>query len=183
MTMHKAIPLLLGLATAVTGVLVAASPAAAVAGGIHIESVNTNETGGAKCLQPVGASLDAGAAIIQTYCDFSSGNLAQQWASDDLGGGVVHYRNLHSNLCLDARGGATNGTPVQQWACNTISNERWQPVIPDIDPDTFDGPVISRVSGTSSLCLDVPGASPADRLAMQIWQCNGTTAQDWSVIF
>jgi hypothetical protein len=181
MTMHKALPLLLGLATAVTGVLVTASPAAA-ASAIQILSVNANEPAGAKCLQPVGASLDAGAAIIQTHCDSSSRNLAQQWVPEDLGGGVVRYRNVNSNLCLDARGGATNGTPVQQWTCNAISNERWQPVILGTGPDDLDGPVISRVSGTSSLCLDVPDASPADGLAMQIWQCNGTTAQDWIVV-
>ncbi|MEW9547350.1 RICIN domain-containing protein [Nonomuraea sp. NPDC050783] len=179
------VPIRLLLAGAGAALLAAtqAAPAAATgAAGRHLVSVNTNETGPAKCLQPVDGSLEPGAAIVQVTCDWSAGSFAQQWAKDDLGGGVIHYRNISSGLCLDARGSATDGTPVQQWVCNSISNERWQHPVPDLI-DVLDGPIISRVSGTSSHCLDVPGASPQAGLAMQLWRCNDTTAQAWDDTF
>jgi hypothetical protein len=83
-------------------------------------------------------------------------------------------------LCLDARGGAADGTPVQQWTCNNISNENWQTgkqinQLPAIYPS-----LISRVSGTSSHCLDMPDADPTVGHAMQIYRCNGTDAQQWN---
>jgi len=85
-------------------------------------------------------------------------------------------RERPSGLCLDARGRAVNGTPVQQWTCNSISNENWEPGedISDVIP-----PLISRVSGTSSHCLDMPGGRQVAGLAMQIYRCNGTAAQEW----
>jgi hypothetical protein len=87
---------------------------------------------------------------------------------------------VNSNLCLDAFGSATNGTPVIQWPCNSISNERWQPnhVGPD-GPDDFAERILSRVSGTTGYCLDVPGYRETVGLQVQIWGCNGTDAQIW----
>ena len=39
----------------------------------------------------------------------------------------------------------------------------------------------SRVAGTSSHCLDVPGDANTTDLAMQIYVCNNTEAQYWGV--
>jgi hypothetical protein len=69
-----------------------------------------------------------------------------------------------------------NGTPVQQWTCNSISNENWEPG-EDLGDDI--PPLFSRVSGTSSYCLDIPGGQQVAGLAMQIYRCNGTEAQQW----
>jgi hypothetical protein len=127
-----------------------------------------------KCLQPVNGSLDnQGAAIVQERCDNSD---AQDWVTISLGGTHIQYKNLRSQLCLDARGGATNGTPVQQWTCNSISNEKW-----DIGEDIPDHPytLVSLVSGTHSYCLDDPFQSTANGTTMQIFKCNGTAAQSW----
>jgi hypothetical protein len=93
-----------------------------------------------------------------------------------VSGNIFHYVNGLSGLCLDARGRAVNGTPIQQWTCNRISNENWEPG-EDID-DTIP-PLISRVSSTRSYCLDVPGGQKVAGLAMQIYRCNGTLAQAW----
>lgn len=39
----------------------------------------------------------------------------------------------------------------------------------------------SRLIGSASnRCIDVPGANPADGSQLQIWDCNGTAAQQWS---
>src|SRR5258708_17128083 len=52
---------------------------------------------------------------------------AQQWMEISVGSNIFHYKNVLGGLCLDARGRAKNGTPVQQWTCNRIGNESWQP--------------------------------------------------------
>jgi hypothetical protein len=109
---------------------------------------------------------------VQEPCD---GSAAQNWTVIQLGDGSENLANQATGDCLDARGGATNGTPVQQWTCNTISNEKWasSAVIPDITQ------VVSRVSGTTSDCLDDPNQSTQPGTAMQIFACNTTTAQVW----
>lgn len=126
------------------------------------------------CLQPVNGSGDLGAAIVQEPCDNS---FAQDWVFIPLGGTSYRFQNQLSTLCLDARGGAMNGTPIQQWTCNGISNEKWDTGLrlPDAVPLT------SQVSGTHSHCLDVAGAQPVAGLAMQLYVCNGTYAQGWVV--
>jgi len=161
---------LVGVAAAVIG-LAGAPPARADDTFLPIQNF-----GNYKCLQPENGSLELGAAIVQEPCD--SNNPAQLWQAIPLGGDgfSFHYMNQASQLCLDARGGASNGTPIQQWTCNWISNEKWQP------GSSFPGvahSLTSQVSGTSSHCLDVPGAQERDHLAMQLYSCNLTVAQVW----
>jgi len=126
-----------------------------------------------QCLQPLNGSTSQGAAIVQEPCN---GGASQLWMEVSVGNNIFHYVNVLSGLCLDARGSAMNGTPVQQWTCNKISNENWQPGEADSDDIP---PLFSRVSGTSSYCLDIPGARKTTGLAMRIYRCNGTEAQLW----
>jgi Ricin-type beta-trefoil lectin domain len=145
-----------------------ATPAAAQCAFCQIYNFSSN-----MCLQPVNGSTVRGAAIVQEPCN---GGAAQQWTKVPVRGSIVHFVNVLSGLCLDARGGATNRTPVQQWPCNNISNENWEPG--DDSGDTIP-PLFSRVSGTKSHCLDIPGGQRIAGLAMQIYRCNGTEAQLW----
>src|SRR5450756_1385807 len=69
-----------------------------------------------KCLQPLNGSSTQGVAIVQQPCN---GTAAQQWTVKSVTSTKVHLVNRASNLCLDARGKAANGTPIQQWTCNT----------------------------------------------------------------
>jgi len=80
---------------------------------------------------------------------------------------------------MDVRGGAARGTPIDQWPCNTISNERWS--WPHSFPDGM-WPIRSQVAGSSSYCLDVPGASTQAGLGVQIYTGNGTPAQAWGIV-
>ncbi len=128
-----------------------------------------------QCLQPIDGSTRQGAPIVQEPCN---GSGSQRWKQVSVGGNIFHYVNVSSGLCLDARGSARNRTQVQQWTCNSISNENWQPG--EGDDDTIP-PLFSKVSGTSSYCLDVPGGAQTVGLAMQIYRCNGTLAQDWEI--
>jgi len=126
-----------------------------------------------QCLQP--ADLSEGAPIIQWPCN---GSFAQQWYALSPGGNVVNYQNCSSAMWLDARGTAKNGTPVQLWSYARISNQNWQPGKAGKDGIP---PLISRVSGTSSYCLDVPGGEATPGLAMQIYRCNGSPSQEWLI--
>jgi hypothetical protein len=154
------------MAAPVIAVVISGAPAAA--SGNEIYNFWSNQ-----CLQPLNGSTEQGTAIVQEPCN---GGAAQQWMEISAGSNIFHYVNVLSGLCLDARGAAKNGTPVQQWTCNRISNENWQPG-EDIADDI--PPLFSRVSGTNSYCLDIPGAQQTAGLAMQIYRCNGTEAQQW----
>jgi hypothetical protein len=121
------------------------------------------------CLQPEGGSKVQGTAIVQEPCD--PPGPAQVWFP--VGS---HFENAVSELCLDARGGADNHTPVQQWTCNEITNENWSA---EVNTKGGGAPIVSNVSGTSSHCLDVPGGQATAGLPMQIYECNGTLAQGW----
>ena len=124
------------------------------------------------------AVVTAGAAVVQEPCGRS---LPQLWVFHRLSVGHPLYRieNLLSHQCLDALGGATNGTQVVQWPCASISNQTWDTGVTLTGGDTA-VTVKSRVSGTTSHCLDVPGGELfTSGLPMQIWGCNGTDAQTW----
>ncbi len=131
--------------------------------------------GSGLCLQPANGSFAQGEAIVQVDCDKTT--TLQRWEainfSSDLR--VFQLRNVATQFCLDAQGGATNHTPVVQWTCNSISNEKW-----DAGPDFI--ALRSRVSGTSSHCLDVPAASLEVGVAMQLYRCtNNNYAQIWDL--
>jgi hypothetical protein len=137
-----------------------------------------------ECLQPLDESMDQGVPIVQkpcvatrVSCSSSAACLAQDWGLVSLGGNRYRLLNHLSGLCMDARGNAVNGTPVVQWPCATISNQTWDTghTIPDIVALT------SRVSDTDSHCLDVPGGQASPDVPLQIYACNGTSAQAWVI--
>ncbi len=136
--------LLAGAMLAALG-LTAAAPANAAA------PFTIRNSGNGKCLQPEFGSAEQGAAIVQDPCD---GSAAQNWTrAYDYVTDTFQFKNEGSQLCLDARGGAADGTPVQQWTCNWISNE----------------------TGSSSCCLHNHGGTQ-DGAAMDIIFCNATPA-------
>lgn len=129
-----------------------------------------------KCLQPVNGSQ--GAAIVQETCN---GSLSQQWTqgpSEGSGGtssNAEHYANRSSGLCLDARGNATNGTPIEQWTCNWISNENWV-----LGGTQGRSELFSKVSsGNGGRCVSTPGLVNGD--AMQLASCNGDSSTYWGL--
>lgn len=128
------------------------------------------------CLQPINGTQDAGADVVQQPCN---GSTEQRWVFHSLGGANYRIENERSFRCLDALGGATNGTPVVQWPCASISNQTWDTGV-TLAGFPILGTVRSRVSGTTSHCLDVPGAQlSTPGPAVQIWSCNRTIAQNW----
>lgn len=163
MLIRRLVTLLFTAAMATTAGLAVASPAQAANPIVKLVSVQNG-----KCLQPVNESTVQGDAIVQMTC---SGRPAQQWVVESVSSTAVHLRNRASNLCLDARGGATNGTPIQQWTCNWISNEKWGFGITNNLLGSF-------VAGTASHCIATPGSQ--DGLPMELRFCDGNSAQLWN---
>jgi hypothetical protein len=135
-----------------------------------------------QCIQPVNGSTVAGAAIVLEPCSGHS-EPAQEWTIVRYKGIYYHYVNQLSGMCLDARGGAQNHTPVQQWPCNSISNEYWvyTEVIPGNNAPVY---INSGVAGSfhttgGNFCLDVPGGQDTPGAALQIYKCNSTASQKW----
>ncbi|MEU3647268.1 RICIN domain-containing protein [Lentzea sp. NPDC034063] len=160
----------LAMTAAVAGLLGTAAPAMA---DDHFDVTVRSAVSG-KCLAPQGESTADGVPIVQVSCN---GSAFQRWDFIDRNNHVVQIRNAVTLKCMDALGSNTNGTPVVQWPCANISNQRFQASrnLPDFVT------LRSRVAGTSSHCLDVPGGLSTEGAAMQIWVCNGTASQSFGV--
>jgi galactose oxidase len=155
---HRLVTLLAAAAMATVSGLAVASPA-------HAETANSFEIQSVLCLQPAGGSSGLGVGIVQGICN---GSLAQQWAVASSSSGF-HLVNQSSGLCLDARGEAVNGTPVEQWTCDWISNENWS---------WGNGQVLeSGVSGTFNHCVSSPGESTWFVQDVYLQSCNGQLFQ------
>jgi hypothetical protein len=126
------------------------------------------------CLQPANKSMDAGTMIVQQAC---TGAPEQIWIWVTFSGEVSHLMNGLSGLCLDARGSANNGTPVQQWPCDQNSNENWEAETAVRTPDQEI--LKSRVSGTSNYCLGIPEGNSTAGAGAQIYSCNNSASQMW----
>jgi hypothetical protein len=120
-----------------------------------------------ECLQPLNASLGEGEPIVQARCN---GSRAQQWTVSPVSSTAVHLVNRASRLCMDARGKAVNGTPIDQWTCNWISNENWSFGITN-------DMLVSAVSNSFSHCIASPGTQEA--LPMELRFCDGNWSQRW----
>jgi hypothetical protein len=139
--------------------------------------------GNGLCFQPAGNATTSGTDIVQEPCDFTIGtrNLSQEWdyICTNSSCNTVHVVNRASQLCLRARGnGPANGLEIMLWPCNSITDLNWDF---GANPGSVSPNFVlrSRISGSTSHCLDVPGAQGTVGLALQLYQCDGTVAQLW----
>lgn len=162
--------LLLAAAIATGTSQVVTSPGEAAVYGVY--QLQSHLSG--KCLQPVNGSL--GAAIVQETCN---GSVAQQWTQEtsSSNSNADWYVNRSSGLCLDARGGPTDGTPVEQWVCDQISNENWGVSV----GNTYSNwNLVSEVSsGPGRDSISTPG--PANGDAMVLYSNDGATSEAFSL--
>jgi len=134
-----------------------------------------------KCLQPMNGSQ--GASIVQETCN---GSLSQQWTRKVEGRSVLwglfevdsteHFVNRSSQFCLDARGGANNGTPIEQWTCNSITNEAWEIGVGQTESQRY---LVSRVSNSESRCISTPGTYNGDAMLLSV--CNPEASEYFSL--
>lgn len=73
------------------------------------------------CLEIIGYSAQNAAAATVFGCH---GGPNQRWSESRQGDGSFVYRNVGSNLCLDAREPIDWGV-VYQWACHYGNEQRW----------------------------------------------------------
>jgi Ricin-type beta-trefoil lectin domain len=160
----------LALTAALAGSVGVATPAFA---DDHFDVTVRSSVSG-KCLAPQGNSSADGVPIVQVTCNCSA---FQRWDFVDHDDHIFQIRNAVTLKCMDVLGKNSNGTPVVQWPCANISNQRFQASrnLPDFVT------LKSRVSGTKTHCLDVPGGRSDEGLALQIWTCNGTASQAYGV--
>lgn len=144
--------------------MIASYPAQAQNSFINLVNSETKQ-----CLQPMNNSTTLGGAIVPQPCDPK--NTAQVWIQTGSSG-TVHFINYNSKLCLDARGGAATGTPIQQWTCDSITNENWR--INNINKVAL----VSAVSGTSKYCLTATG--PQNGAPMELYPCTGVVSENWN---
>ena len=140
---------------------------------------------GGKCLDVRNCAIYTNGTPVQIYT--CNNTPAQQWAIDSYAppgsGGSIYtvFRNPVSNMCLDVRGGAinTNGTPLQIYSCNNTAAQTWSTF--------YSSRLVNElyIYGVSygGKCLDVrDGHISTDQTPVQIYTCNGTSAQNWNIV-
>lgn len=150
----------------------AASGSGPINGSAWYEVINQNSNA---CVDATNSGTANGTVVQQWSC---GGSLNQQWQFVSAGGGYYEVLNRNSaaqNEAWDVTGGPSataSGTPVQTWSYGGGTNQQWQAVAGSGGYYTF-------VARNSGLCLDVPNASTANGVQLQVYTCNGTAAQNF----
>ena len=139
------------------------------------EVVNQNS---ASCVDDTNSATANGTAVQQWSC---GGSLNQQWQFVSAGSGSYEVLNRNAaaqNEAWDVTGGPSataSGTPVQTWSYGGGTNQQWQAV-------SSGNGYYTLVARNSGLCLNVPNASTANGVQLQVSTCNGTSAQAFRLV-
>jgi len=121
-----------------------------------------------------------GALIVQ----WPAGGLVpgnDQWLPVQNADGSWSFYNRDSGLALDDTANSTAaGTQYDQWNPNNSPNQQFT-LISRADgatPAVSSGAVTSGIAGK---CMDLNGGNTTDGTAVQLYGCNGTAAQDWTL--
>ena len=122
------------------------------------------------CVDATGWGGANGTTVQQWACGPQQPN--QEWQLQSQGNGVysIANRNAPSEVLDVTNRGTTNGSLIQLWTYGGGSNQQWMPV-------SLGNGYYKLVNAASGRCLDVPGASTANGVQLQIYDCNGTGAQ------
>ncbi|MCX5215004.1 RICIN domain-containing protein [Kitasatospora sp. NBC_00240] len=123
-----------------------------------------------------GLSLAVTGALLATL-GLTLGTAPHAQAADTLPTGWTSVVNKASGKCVDARAAAaTDGTAVQQYACNGTTAQQWQLQ----GTDAGNVRVNSRID--ASRAWDVTGVSAADNALVQLWSYSGGLNQQWQPV-
>ena len=145
-----------------------------------------------KVLDVAGGSTANGAAL-QQYT--SNNTVAQQWTVRNYGSGRIALVSVNANKAVDIPGGnavqqaqlqlySPNGTVAQQWLVAKAPltlRERLNETAAKHRQDLPDGTYTFGSKLSTSMKMDVSGASRSNYGNVQIWANNGTNAQKWKV--
>jgi len=122
----------------------------------------------------------ANGTVLQMYTCANgtySTQLSQEWIFTAAASG--YYEVADANATAEAWNvvnvGTTNGSLMQIWSYAGASNE-------EFDPVSLGNGYYKFVGEGSGLCLDVPGNSTASGVQLEIYTCNGTTAQAFKLV-
>jgi predicted alpha-1,6-mannanase (GH76 family) len=121
-----------------------------------------------------------GALIVQ----WPAGGLVpgnDQWLPVQNADGSWSFYNRDSGLALDDTAGSTAaGTQYEQWSPSNNPNQKFTLVsrANGAAPKVGSGAVTSGIAGK---CLDLNGGSASDGTAVQLYTCNRTAAQGWTL--
>ncbi len=142
----------------------------------QVVNVNSNS-----CLDVSDWNTTLGAKLDQWACGHGQAN--QQWQFISVGNGVYRVNSRFVAMSWNITGGtgATgNSTPIQLWSYAGNSNEQWQAVY--LYTDGNGNSVYRFIAQNSGRCLDVPGASKANGEQLDQYSCNGTSAQEFTLV-
>jgi endoglucanase len=131
--------------------------------------VNVNS---GSCVDSANQATANGTLVQQWACGAQQAN--QEWQLQSQGNGNYSIGNRNApNQVLDVTNqGTANGSLIQLWTYGGGTNQQWMPV-------AVGSGVYKLVNVASGRCLDVPAASTANGVQLQIYDCNGTNAQSF----
>jgi len=136
---------------------------------------NVTSQNSGSCVDATGAGTANGTTVQQWACGNQQAN--QEWQFQSAGNGIykVVNRNAQSEVWDVANLGTANGSLLQLWSYGGGQNQQWMPV-------SLGNGSYKFVGVASGRCLDVPAASTANGVRLQIYDCNGTTAQSFQLV-
>lgn len=175
---------LIPTATALLAALLVPATAAAAAPGstgpvrpndsgyVHVIDYHSNQ-----CLAVPGGSTDAGARLMQWYCNDAVAdhywNLVPAF-TDHFGRTFYHLVNLNDGQCLALPGGTTEaGTQVMQWPCGDYPDHYW--TLQYIDTTSR----FHLINYNSGQCLSIGGGSTDLGAPVTQWPCGTGDDQLW----
>ncbi|MGD0941757.1 MAG: carbohydrate-binding protein [Terracidiphilus sp.] len=148
-----------------------------LATGTPYNIVNQNS---GSCIMANGSATANGTTVVQYACagGANSTETSQQWEfTNGTASGYFEVTNV--NAPTEAWNVTSNGTAsgslIQTWTYAGASNEEWEAV-------SLGSGYYKFVGQGSGLCLDVPSASTANGVQLQIYTCNGTAAQAFKLV-
>ena len=132
-----------------------------------------NQTSG-KCLDAAGHGTSSGTVVQQWAC--GNQQLNQEWQFQSQGNNVYTIVNRGAPAeVLDVANVATaDFSPIQTWTYGGGSNQQWTPVA--------NGNYFVIKGAGSGRCLDVYHSSTDNGVQMEIFDCNNTGAQNWTLV-
>ncbi|WP_329108896.1 ricin-type beta-trefoil lectin domain protein [Micromonospora sp. NBC_01699] len=113
-------------------------------------------------------------AAVQLWFGNNSDAQLWIWETASEGGDYLHP-GYNRNLCLDFDGERGWGVPMEVNNCNGSASQRWH-----FAPAWGGGHQLATHSDYV-ICVDVPGSNFSAGQRLQLWGCNGTGAQSWTV--
>jgi aryl-phospho-beta-D-glucosidase BglC (GH1 family) len=137
--------------------------------GVWYNVVNTNS---GSCVDAANRATANGTAVQQWACGAQQTN--QEWQFQAAGNGAysITVRAQPGQVLDVVNVGTVNGSLIQLWSYGGGANQQWTPV-------SVGAGLYKLVNVASGRCLDVPAASAANGVQLQIYDCNGTGAQSF----